>query len=315
MNGRPYFSIVIPTFNREREIRRALNSCLDQSFRDFEIIVVDDGSDDNTTTAVADFSDQRVSLIKHSQNRGLCATRQTGVNRARGEWVLFLDSDDEYNADALSVIYSRTIQHGRDADRLGFMYRIDTGGLSPNPPPGGEPLDYAGYIRWSSRTIISDFHNCIRRSTFEHVSLPVDRAYDYIYHLNFARHYKTQLLTDVVGTIHTDAKNRSSNLTACNLIQRCLQEAQDGARSMEDILNLHGPALRAVSFKRFEMFNRMRLTYHFLAGNQGRALRLALHHLTLFPLSFRSWLIPAIGILGPRVLASAAVRLRSIRAV
>jgi glycosyltransferase involved in cell wall biosynthesis len=88
-----FFSIIIPTYNREKEISRALNSVLTQTFQDFEIIVVDDGSTDNTESVVLSFNDIRIKYIKQD-NSGATAARNYGIRNSSGQYIAFLDSDD-----------------------------------------------------------------------------------------------------------------------------------------------------------------------------------------------------------------------------
>ncbi|WP_052234834.1 glycosyltransferase family 2 protein [Alteromonas macleodii] len=90
------FSVVIPTYNRTRVVANSINSVLNQTFQDFEIIVVDDGSDDirELRDIVSSFGDNRIVLIEHKENRNGSAARNTGIDNAKFEFVLFLDSDD-----------------------------------------------------------------------------------------------------------------------------------------------------------------------------------------------------------------------------
>src|SRR4030042_5052103 len=92
----PTVSIIIPTYNRAHLVMRAINSVLDQSFQDFEIIIVDDASRDNTEKMVSGIRDKRIFYIRHEKNRGGSAARNTGIKQARGEYIAFLDSDDEW---------------------------------------------------------------------------------------------------------------------------------------------------------------------------------------------------------------------------
>ncbi len=97
----PAVSIIIPTYNRGYCIAQCLRSVLAQSFRDYEIIVVDDASGDDTEAQVAAVHDARISFIAHSKNQGGAVARNTGIRRARGEFVAFLDSDDTWLPDKL----------------------------------------------------------------------------------------------------------------------------------------------------------------------------------------------------------------------
>ena len=95
-------SVVIPVYNREGSILRAIDSVRGQTFADFELIVVDDGSTDRTVaTIVSGCKEPRLRLLRHATNQGAAAARNTGILNARGEWIAFLDSDDEWAADKL----------------------------------------------------------------------------------------------------------------------------------------------------------------------------------------------------------------------
>jgi glycosyltransferase involved in cell wall biosynthesis len=100
----PFFSIIIPTFNRSRLISRAIESVIAQDFEDWEMIVVDDGSTDSTGDVVRLFSDidQRISY-HYSENQGAAAARNLGSSFASGKYFAFLDSDDEYFSNHLSL--------------------------------------------------------------------------------------------------------------------------------------------------------------------------------------------------------------------
>jgi glycosyltransferase involved in cell wall biosynthesis len=97
----PYFSIIIPTYNRASIVKRAIDAVLQQSFHDFEVIVVDDGSTDDTQEILQSIIDSRISLVYQS-NKGVCAARNTGASKATGKYLLFYDSDDILLPSALS---------------------------------------------------------------------------------------------------------------------------------------------------------------------------------------------------------------------
>lgn len=98
----PKVSVIIPTFNRTRLLRRALGSVLRQTWQDYEVIVVDDHSSDCTAQSVGELQDPRIRCIRHSTNRGQSAAMNTGIANARGAYLAFLDDDDEWRAEKLA---------------------------------------------------------------------------------------------------------------------------------------------------------------------------------------------------------------------
>jgi glycosyltransferase involved in cell wall biosynthesis len=91
----PFFSVVIPVYNRARSLSEALASIREQTFQDFEIVVVDDGSSDDPQSAIDQVADPRIRLIRQ-ENKGGGAARNTGIDAARGRFIAFLDSDDRF---------------------------------------------------------------------------------------------------------------------------------------------------------------------------------------------------------------------------
>lgn len=94
-------SVIIPTYNRERFVTEAIDSVLDQTVTDYEILVIDDGSTDGTRKALEAYVD-KIKYI-YQENSGVSSARNVGIKEAQGEWVAFLDSDDEWTTDYLST--------------------------------------------------------------------------------------------------------------------------------------------------------------------------------------------------------------------
>lgn len=107
----PKVSLIIATYNRAALLPRAVNSVLSQTCDDYEIIIVDDCSTDDTQDVIRTFADPRVRPFRHEVNRGAAAARNTGIAQARGDYIAFLDDDDECTpnrlADQVSVLNSR----------------------------------------------------------------------------------------------------------------------------------------------------------------------------------------------------------------
>lgn len=103
------FSVVLPTYNRADWLEQSIQSVLNQTFKDFELIIVDDGSTDNTKEVVEAFKDPRIKYY-FQENQERSAARNTGINLASGEYICFLDSDDVYLPWHLEVLV-KTIKH------------------------------------------------------------------------------------------------------------------------------------------------------------------------------------------------------------
>ena len=87
-------TVFIPVYNREKYIHDAINSVLNQSYQDFELLIINDGSTDSTSSIISQFSDSRIRLLHNPSNMGLAETRNRGLWEAKGEYIAFLDSDD-----------------------------------------------------------------------------------------------------------------------------------------------------------------------------------------------------------------------------
>ena len=99
-----FFSVIIPTFNRANILKNTIRSVLVQSYKEFEIIVVDDGSTDNTKEIVKKINDPRIKYI-YQENSERSVARNNGIKNARGRWICFLDSDDAFKENHLSTLF------------------------------------------------------------------------------------------------------------------------------------------------------------------------------------------------------------------
>ena len=110
----PLISVVIPTYNRQNTITYCLKSVLAQTYKNFEILVVDDGSTDQTVPIVSEICDPRIRLIEAKKNGGAQAARNIGIKAAKGEWIAFLDSDDYWKLDKLEKQVQILFDHNFD---------------------------------------------------------------------------------------------------------------------------------------------------------------------------------------------------------
>lgn len=111
-DNKPFFSVIMPVYNRSSFIPESVHSVLNQTFKDFELICIDDGSTDESPAILSKLAqfDSRIKILTQT-NRGRCSARNVGIKAAKGKWITFLDSDDGYLFNHLQVMYDLISQH------------------------------------------------------------------------------------------------------------------------------------------------------------------------------------------------------------
>lgn len=144
----PFFSVIIPIYKAEAYLRECVDSVLDQSFRDFELILVDDGSPDGCPAICDEYAEKDVRVrVIHKENGGVSSARNMGMKAATGEYLAFLDSDDFWcGPDGLQIIYAALESRGFQVDTLIFgveRMNMASGEILPRPyyPPELNELD------------------------------------------------------------------------------------------------------------------------------------------------------------------------------
>ncbi len=130
----PYVSVILPTFNRANLLDRAVQSVLRQTFKDFELIIVDDGSTDDTIKLVESYEDNRIVFAPHKYNQGVSAARNTGITVARSELIAFQDSDDEWLPEKLER-QVKAIKNSNCEMVLCTLVRTNQSGIFRFPTP------------------------------------------------------------------------------------------------------------------------------------------------------------------------------------
>lgn len=209
----PAFSVIIPTYNRAHVLPRAIGSVLGQSCGNLELLIVDDGSSDGTDRCVAGFRDARIRYIRHEQNHGQNTALNTGLREARGTFVSFLDSDDEWDQDMLEAVRAR---FASDPD-LGWVYtayRVKEASGRVSTPAGG------GLDGWVYAEALEQGHVApptvfsVRRSCFDVTGgfdLDVVVGQDDVMCLKLARSFKVGHVNAVLATMHWDSGARLSD--------------------------------------------------------------------------------------------------------
>jgi len=115
----PKVTVVIPTYNRADTISRAIDSVILQTFEDFELLVVDDASEDNTGEILKTYDDPRIRYLRHKKNQGGGMARNTGIKHSRGDYIAFLDSDDRWLSNKLE---KQVAAMNAASDQVGVVY-------------------------------------------------------------------------------------------------------------------------------------------------------------------------------------------------
>lgn len=149
-------SVIIPTYNRADKIKPAVESVLNQTYTDFELIVVDDGSTDNTSEVIESIEDSRIRYV-HQENAGACAARNNGINYAKGEYIAFHDSDDIWHKDKLEKQMNALLQNNADivCCRLNKKYSDGTVKLKPEKIKQGIMKPVTNLFGIGTQTIVA----------------------------------------------------------------------------------------------------------------------------------------------------------------
>ena len=124
-------SVIVPAFNVESEIANTLNSILKQTYSEIEIIVIDDGSTDKTGRIIDTYvSPYKQIIAVHTQNQGVTAARLIGIKRAAGEWIGFIDADDEIESDMYELLLKNAELYNADISHCGYQMVFPDGRIS-----------------------------------------------------------------------------------------------------------------------------------------------------------------------------------------
>jgi glycosyltransferase involved in cell wall biosynthesis len=212
----PTVSIIIPTYNRAHVLSRAIQSVLAQTYQDFELIIVDDGSTDDTERLVKSFNSEKIRYIRHIENKGPAAARNNGIQSAKGDYIAFQDSDDEWMPQKLEkqmrafetappevgVVYtgSYIIKNNR-------KWVAPHGGL---PPPKDGDIFFSqlkGRFVLPSATVIKG--ECFARAgTFDERFFPIE---DSELFLRFSRHYQFKCINEPLIIYYLQPDSLSEN--------------------------------------------------------------------------------------------------------
>lgn len=191
-------SVIVPVYNREKTLRRCIDSILSQTFTEFEVLLIDDGSSDNSPEICKDFAekDDRVCFVPLKQNGGVSAARNKGIKLSKGDYILFCDSDDYVTPNWIDVLY-RTAKNNPGSFVIGNYYRhlIDNNVVGSDLPDCNEviyfdKLDY--YYLYKSRLAFFIWCKIYNKKMLEKFDIAFDECVslgeDELFNINYYIH-------------------------------------------------------------------------------------------------------------------------------
>lgn len=169
-------SIIVPIYNTEKYLHRCIDSIISQSFTDWELILVDDGSTDNSPAICDEYAekDQRIRVI-HKENGGVCSARNLGIQEAKGEWLFFVDSDDLILEDSLSSV-AAYMDDDIDAIQHNFHYQ---NGSKDTCPYIDHVQDISGREYLNKHLHASLCHHFLKKSIIDAHRLKMDETLNF----------------------------------------------------------------------------------------------------------------------------------------
>lgn len=300
---RPFFTVVVPVWNRRNVIGRCLRSIFSQDFTNFEVIAVDDGSDDDSSAVIREFADPRLRLICHPANRGVCAARHTGTQAAAGRWIAGLDSDDEFTPGALRTLACLAEQAGPEVGVIGGYGRSDEGDVRPQKPMPEGVFGFEEYLRWIDTGLSTDYLSCRRREVFESLEWPTDGRLEGQFNMRVAKRWKMLVTREVIALFHTDCSNRyMSSDKSETAVRRRMAHAPVHAAAHEELLAEFASELQRLAPRRYLYVLMMATKFNFEAGQRWRGLRYGMRAMRTQPGNLGLYPLMFLGLIGPSAL-------------
>ena len=210
-------SIIIPLYNKEQSIGRTIHSVLNQSVGIFELIVVDDCSTDSSFRQAASFSDPRLKFVRHPQNKGVSAARNSGIRQASGDLIAFLDGDDYWETNFLEEITGLVSAYPAASVFSTNFRQIGANGTGKQLK---YPLREKGYVHDFFKSakpypLICSSTAVVRKACFERVGYfdpQISHGEDTDMWVRLMSAYRFAYSPEVLATICLDAENRSDSV-------------------------------------------------------------------------------------------------------
>ena len=246
---KPKVSIIIPVYNVKQYLSEALDSVINQTYKNLEIIVVDDGSNDGSEIICEEYAkkDERIKLI-HRENGGLSAARNTGLDNVTGEYVAFLDSDDIFLPEAIETALKSLISY--DVDCVSFRYILCKikNNINFDKLPKGQIIPNISKGKYSRREALKAIANqnldvmiwtkLTKQNIWDNIRFPENHVYEDLYLIpQIFNRIKNIYVEDNILVLY---RKREESITTTNTIKN-IRDFWDSWTVFKNFIEIHTP--------------------------------------------------------------------------
>ena len=236
----PFFSIIIPTYNRSGFLSTAIQSVLDQTYKEYELIIVDDGSTDNTKKIVQGFNDVRIKYV-YQENKGRSVARNYGIKSAKGKHICFLDDDDYFLNNHLEIMHQKINNNKNQIKIITAQYEIESDGVRKSR--NQHPAQYPNLVKYIWDAFVPIQSICFPKKVLSKNKFPEG------YHIWEDKHLLLRLVLEhpivyisTVTSVVRDHKERSVNRVVPETFR---EDSMQMIRTMDNLFETHGLELTA----------------------------------------------------------------------
>lgn len=284
------FSVVIPAYNREHELPKCIESVLNQTFQDFELIIVDNGSTDNTKILVEKYSkdDQRIKYLWQENSGSPAGSRNTGIKNSQGEWIAFLDSDDYWYSQKLEEVDLILQKATEDIIAVSHWEQKEVNGNVDIVLEHGMPCDDFYSQLLYTGNCLSTSAMTVKKDVLIQVGLFDERkeyfaVEDYDLWLKLAKVGKLAFIEKVLGAFCIGNGNMSSNIELMN-------------NNLSEVVKNHIKSLgfspikeKYLLRKHLSKIESYRGRAYQLNGEYNKAIPILVHSILEYPFFLRKW--------------------------
>lgn len=255
----PFFTVILPLYNKEKYIENAIKSILNQTFTDFELLIINDCSTDKSVEIASKFLSEKVQLISHKKNIGLAATRNTGIKKATSNYVTFLDADDLWKPHFLEKIF-HLIQNFPEARIFATNYEEIWDQVIKKPQNGSEslPIDFTGYINFFKMNLKQGIYNhgsvCLHKEVYEKVGFyneNIQLSQDLDFNIRANSHYKLAYDNSIQMSYFMQTDNQ---LTRSSIVNKTIPDFD----KYEDWTKTNPDLKKYLDFERYVLGKRLK---------------------------------------------------------